>query len=38
LIRGERLPAKRAMPKFTKPPDALVALFGRAVERLPEVA
>jgi len=25
------------MPKFTKPPEELVALFGRAVARMPEV-
>jgi TfoX/Sxy family transcriptional regulator of competence genes len=31
------MPAKRAMPKFTKPPEALVALFGRAVGAMPDV-
>lgn len=28
---------KRLMPKFTKPPESLVALFSRAIGRLPGV-
>ena len=29
--------AKPAMPKWTKPPDALVSLFAKATEKLPGV-
>jgi TfoX/Sxy family transcriptional regulator of competence genes len=31
------MPANKPMPKFTKAPEEMVALFGRVVEGLPEV-
>ena len=31
------MPAKRTMPKWTKAPEEMLALFGRVVESLPEV-